>query len=322
MVLALNPDRPSTVVYVNPQFTRIFGYTLADLQHAHSAALLKLCDDQDGIKKITQAVIEKHPSTFEVLCLRKDGSHFPSKVSVNFSHEPDGVCDYLVIRNRDVTKEREIELKLIESNNSLISRNNELLELASHDELTGLYNRRFFDEQLERLLGFHIRHRMPICIAFTDIDYYKQYNDFYGHVAGDEIIKRVAREMTGVFLRLEDIIARYGGDEFVIASACATDRKAVYTHFETLRKRIESLKVPHDLSDCGGIITLSLGVFVGIPTENDSTEDILRAADEALYQAKDAGRNKTIIFSPRTRKSKTSMRAHSGHKISYQRKVN
>ncbi len=302
MVLAISETEPSSVVYINPQFTTIFGYTLSELQGVGSAALCQLCDDDAAITKITNAVLSRTPVTLEMRCVRKDGSQFPCRVSINMSIKPDGEFDYLVVRNRDISKEREVEQKLIQSNISLISRNTELQTLATRDQLTSLHNRRYFDSQFDRLCGFHSRHRMPMCVAFIDIDCYKQYNDFYGHIAGDNVLRTVGREIKETFSRLEDITARFGGDEFVIVSSCDAETDDVRIHFDVLRKNVESLAIRHEKSTCGGVISLSIGVFVGIPTEADTPSKILNAADIALYSAKASGRNKTVIYSPELRK--------------------
>ncbi len=308
MVLAIGSGRPSTVEYVNPKFTAIYGFELEELQDKNSVALYKMSDDQKGINQITQAVVDRAPVVLEMQCLKKDGSHFPARISLNFSIKPDGQNDYLVVRSRDISKEREYRDTLIQSNITLAFKNSELQTLATHDGLTSLYNRRFFDSQFERLYGFHVRHHMNLCLAFIDIDFYKQYNDFYGHVAGDKVLCRIAKEMTKTFLRLEDITARYGGDEFVVVSSSVAEQAVVIEHFEALRKRVESLAISHENSPLG-IVTLSVGVFVGIPGEDSSPECILSAADEALYTSKAAGRNKTTIYRQPAYQSTGSKRA-------------
>jgi len=295
MVLTIGSGHPSTVEYINPTFTAIYGFELEELQDKSSVALYRMSDDQKGITQITQAVVDRAPAVLEMQCLKKDGSHFPARISLNFSFKPDGISDYLVVRSRDISKERESRDSLIQSNITLAFKNSELQALATHDGLTSLYNRRFFDSQLERLYGFHVRHNMNLCLAFIDIDFYKQYNDFYGHVAGDKVLRRIAKEMTKTFLRLEDITARYGGDEFVVVSSCVAEQAIVIEHFEALRKRVEALAVPNENSPMG-IVTLSIGIFIGIPDKHSSAESILCAADEALYATKAAGRNNTTVY--------------------------
>lgn len=294
MVVAIGSGRPSTVEYINPKFTEIYGYEISDLQDVRSVALYKMSDDQNGINQITQAVADREPAALEMQCLRKDGTHFPARISLNFSVKPDGLNDYLVVRSRDISKEREARESLIQINTTLAFRNSELETQATHDGLTSLYNRRFFDSQYERLYGFHVRHNMALCVAFIDVDFYKQYNDLYGHIAGDKVLRRVAQEMTKTFLRLEDITARYGGDEFIVVSSCVADEAAVFQHFESLRRRVEALAIVNEGSPLG-IVSLSIGVFVGNPGDNANSENILCSADEALYSAKAKGRNNTII---------------------------
>ncbi len=294
MVVAIGCERPSTVEYINPKFTEIYGYSLSELQDAQSVALYKMSDDEKGVNQITQAVVDRAPASLEMQCLKKNGHEFPARISLNFSIKPDGLNDYLVVRSRDISKEREARDNLIQSNITLAFKNSELQTLAAHDALTSLYNRRFFDSQLDRHYGFHLRHNMSLCVAFIDVDCYKQYNDLYGHIAGDNVLKIVAKEMTKTFLRIEDITARYGGDEFVVVSSSVADEKAVFEHFEALRKRVEDLAIVNEGSPWG-VVTLSIGVFVGIPHDNANAESVLCAADDALYAAKAAGRNTTII---------------------------
>jgi diguanylate cyclase (GGDEF)-like protein len=166
-----------------------------------------------------------------------------------------------------------------------------LAELASTDSLTGLANRRSFDEHLQREWARADRTQRPLALIILDLDFFKQYNDQYGHVAGDECLKLVARALQEG-RRATDLAARIGGEEF---SLLLTDMEieGAMSVAETVRDRIERLQLPHVKSPMG-VVTASFGAAAATAGRTQTTEDLVRAADRALYEAKRQGRNRVV----------------------------
>lgn len=158
------------------------------------------------------------------------------------------------------------------------------------DGLTGIPNRRRYDEYLKYSWDIAWRASSPISIIVIDIDNFKKFNDKYGHQAGDECLKCVAKKIEQTLRRKNDLVARYGGDEFVCILQ-ATDLEGAVLVAENLRKNIIEMGIPHADSE-NGIVTISLGVASIIPAKGVSTETLLEAADGALYMSKENGCNK------------------------------
>lgn len=169
-----------------------------------------------------------------------------------------------------------------------------LYELAQRDGLTGLYNRRLFDDQVTRIWRQARRDRCPVQVILIDIDYFKVYNDLYGHQAGDDCLRRVATTLNAAAQRPFDLCARYGGEEFVLV---LYDPPRDYAEAlpERLRREVAALGVPHEGSPVANVVTVSIGVALATPDHQRSFAGIVQMADEALYQAKEDGRNRVVF---------------------------
>ena len=179
---------------------------------------------------------------------------------------------------------------LTDSNRNLEQTNEQLLELSSTDGLTQIANRRHFDNQLQREWGRAQRSRSILSYLMVDLDFFKPYNDHYGHLKGDDCLKEVAQAMERVLRRPGDFVGRYGGEEFAIISP-DTPLEGAKILAENVREIVASLKIPHAGSPASEHVTVSIGVSATVPTADTSVDDLIRAADEALYQAKRRGRN-------------------------------
>jgi two-component system, cell cycle response regulator len=168
--------------------------------------------------------------------------------------------------------------------------NRELLRLANLDGLTQIANRRCFDQALLREWRRLRREKIPLALILCDIDYFKFYNDCYGHLAGDECLRQVARAIARTCKRPADIVARYGGEEFIILLPNTGLEGAMHIAQEVQRE-IAKLAIPHQCSKACDRLTLSLGIASMIPTGENAPEDIIAIADQALYIAKAQGRN-------------------------------
>jgi len=169
-----------------------------------------------------------------------------------------------------------------------------LNQLAERDGLTGLYNRRAFDEYMERIWRQSRRENTPITVMLIDIDHFKAYNDMYGHQAGDDALKRVASVISAGVQRPLDIAARYGGEEFALV-LYGPDTDYVTDLPETLREDVLQLETTHEGATHTKFLTVSIGVAVVSPEAGRSQAGAIQMADEALYQAKEDGRNRVVI---------------------------
>ncbi|MGE5627271.1 MAG: GGDEF domain-containing protein [Solirubrobacterales bacterium] len=175
------------------------------------------------------------------------------------------------------------ELKRL--NQELKEANLKLEKLSNTDGLTGISNRLLFDKTLNAEWGRCRRHFMPLSLVMVDIDYFKAYNDSYGHLAGDECLKKIAKAMSSNVRRSSDVVARYGGEEFAIILPYMKKDDAI-EFAEQLRIAVEALQIPHISSTISDYITISLGVHTVVPSGSSSAEQLIRLADKALYEAK------------------------------------
>ncbi|MBT8143721.1 MAG: diguanylate cyclase, partial [Gammaproteobacteria bacterium] len=169
--------------------------------------------------------------------------------------------------------------------------NDKLRTLSNIDELTGLANRRHFLETMDRAWRHGLRENEPVSVIIIDIDHFKAYNDHYGHLGGDQCLQRVADAMAGVVGRSLDIVARCGGEEFMIVLG-GTGLDGALVLGERVRQLIEDLAIPHLGSVTDSILTVSVGVASTTPVRGSDYDDLIRAADQALYHAKNDGRNR------------------------------
>lgn len=173
--------------------------------------------------------------------------------------------------------------------------NRELTRLSAVDGLTGIANRRSFDEALQREWRRAARKSSPVSLLIADVDYFKGFNDGYGHQLGDECLKKVAHVIAGRLRRPTDLAARYGGEEFVVVLP-ETDEQGAIDVAEGMRRAVEAESIKHDFSAAAPFLTISIGVASMIParSDEDGFRDLFTQADAALYRAKRAGRNRCL----------------------------
>ncbi len=178
----------------------------------------------------------------------------------------------------------------------LKSAREQLTRLATTDGLTGLANRRRFDDMLELEYARHARSGAKLSLIMMDIDCFKAYNDTYGHVNGDDCLRQVARALDSVIVRSTDLVARYGGEEFVCILP-ETNQVPALAIAEKICQRIMSLAIPHGASNVAECVTASVGVFTALCQPGKSVLHLLAEVDEQLYAAKSAGRNRVCAAS-------------------------
>jgi len=181
------------------------------------------------------------------------------------------------------------ERKLVEE--ELASLQRKLEQFSYQDSLTGIANRRMFDQTLDREWNRALRNQKPLSLMLIDIDFFKQFNDFYGHQQGDDCIISVARALTSISKRASDLVARYGGEEFVILLP-ETEARGARQLADMCRHKIIEQQIPHESSKNSNVVTISIGVSTIIPLASTQPESLFSAADKLLYKAKKNGRNR------------------------------
>jgi diguanylate cyclase (GGDEF)-like protein len=165
--------------------------------------------------------------------------------------------------------------------------------IASMDGLTGVANRRHFDNTLDLEWRRAMRSAIPLSLIMIDIDFFKNYNDLYGHLAGDSCLQKIAHTIRDSLRRAGNFAARYGGEEFTVILP-DTNTEEAYLFAESLREKIENLNIEHNDSKVGSNVTVSIGVSTTIPKKDHTQDELISLADKALYKAKQGGRNRVV----------------------------
>jgi diguanylate cyclase (GGDEF)-like protein len=176
---------------------------------------------------------------------------------------------------------------------ALTEANHQLEALASQDGLTGLANRRHFDQYLAAQWQYCLLQKIPLALILIDVDFFKDYNDAYGHLLGDDCLKQVATIIKSRSRVKTDLVARYGGEEFVIVLPSTTSGEAAQLA-ERVQEAIAAQNIPHRQSAVADYVTLSMGLTSLIPRQTETVANMIQTADLALYQAKTRGRNRIV----------------------------
>lgn len=292
-------DLQGKIIGVTPSLCTMYGYTEAELVGQDVAMLIggQHWGQHDGhlrehaahpMKKLVNRSMQGEG-------LRRDGSRFPIEVSV--TETSTGGSPLYVSLIRDVT-ERQAMIATLEQTLADLRQqkekvqvaNEELAFLSTHDPLTGLPNRRYFDDFSGRMWRQAQRRHEWLAILLIDIDQFKQYNDHYGHLAGDACLVRVAEALAQQINRAGDLAARYGGEEFIVFLG-NTEIEGAQHIAEAVRHRVQELAIPHPTSS-HRVVTISIGVAACSPVKGSRIEQLISRADTAMYAAKLAGRNR------------------------------
>ncbi|MFC3713348.1 diguanylate cyclase [Sphingoaurantiacus capsulatus] len=267
-----------TFSFMSPSIERMLGWTADELI---GKAVLDLVypEDHAEIAASTALVVagKGHSTSVTIRAVKKDGSLL--WVEVNARAINNNLADRVIVI-RDVTERKALE--------------EQLKAMAMKDGLTGLSNRRAFDETLVREWDRTVRDRGQMSVLMLDVDHFKSFNDSYGHQVGDDCLRAVAAALTRLPLEEGDMISRYGGEEIAIILARADSHHAGAVA-ATARAMVEGLGIPHKASSVsGGVVTVSIGLATAMARLGGSAEmpnALLVAADRALYDAKNGGRN-------------------------------
>ena len=196
----------------------------------------------------------------------------------------------IVCQFKDITSRKQAEEKLTELNETLT-------KMALVDGLTQIANRRHFDDTIEQEWKRLARNKKPLSLLLADIDFFKKYNDHYGHQAGDDCLRQVGKALAGMTLRSADLVARYGGEEFILLLPETDLEGAICVGNQTLES-ISQLGIKHTSSEVAETITISLGAATLVPSHDTSPKQLIELADQALYQSKNTGRNRVTAAHP------------------------
>lgn len=234
----------------------------------------------DWLNRVRQALQDNQSTIFQQQLRRRDGSIQAAEIRAQIVQRHGR--EYLIGVSRDNSERLKLEA--------------ELQRLTQLDGLTGLYNRRFFDNQLASEWRRLRRQGAPLTLLMLDIDHFKAYNDQFGHLAGDDALRRVGRLLNGCLQREGDVACRYGGEEFAIILA-DTDLDGGAHVAEQVHQQLAALNLAHPASPLGRM-SLSIGQACLEPSEDNQPEQLIERADQALYQAKRQGRNRTCVWQP------------------------
>lgn len=271
-------DANGMILTFNPAAEKIFGYSAGELISTNISQLMPEPhgSQHDGYLKKYLRTGEANILGFsrEVLGLKKNGVSFPLELNVS-EMDCEGRREFIGIV-RDISQRKQME--------------EALQKLSVMDGLTGVGNRRLFDETLNREWKRAMRDQIPLSLIMLDIDFFKLYNDSYGHQGGDTCLKQVATALDQYTHRPTDLVARYGGEEFAVILPETTLEGAAELA-EAIRSSIEGLQIEHNKNAVSPYVTVSLGVSTMVPERGVSHGQLISNADKALYRAKEKGRN-------------------------------
>lgn len=286
-------DVTGRVIYVSPSCERVLGFLPEEMARMAPFAIVHPEDSERMERHFHQLIRGEPVPSIQCRMLHKTGRHIWLDMMWRAVIGKDDAVSRLQVSSRDITESKQYEKRLEEAQRKLRVQQEKLYEansrleaLAATDGLTGLKNRRAFEERLEEEVGRTRRHGHPLSLILLDIDHFKAYNDTYGHPKGDEVLRQFGRLLKRA-MRETDFPARYGGEEFAIILP-NTEHTGAHELAERLRIAIESATW-EDRS-----ITASVGV-AGISREVSTAESLLDHADRALYRSKQTGRNRVTV---------------------------
>lgn len=283
--------RDAALVYVNAAFERLSGYPAGELLGRDCRLLQGDDRDQPALPHMREAIAGGRTCSVTLRNYRRDGTMFWNQLSLTPFAEPDGCITHYVGIQMDVTAMMEVQATLTQRNAELERLAAMLEHMALTDPLTGVYNRRFFDAQVDLSFAAARRNDRPVAVFMIDVDHFKQFNDEFGHLAGDAVLRLIGESLRSAFARSADVVARYGGEEFAVVCSDVEAPDAERLG-DALRRRIADIWTRDQ-----GIarpVTVSVGYAVARPAGGQLACDALAHADACLYGAKHAGRDRCV----------------------------
>ncbi len=278
-------------IEVNPSFEKVSGMPRESLIGKRAKEVLQGSDD-DWLEQFGSVALTGQPKRFEKFS-QKTCRWFATD---SYSPSP----GKFAVVTQEITERKQMEIALTKANAELREQYDEITKLqeklreqAVRDPLTGLHNRRYLDETLNRELSRAKRENSQLCIILIDLDFFKKVNDTYGHLAGDEVLKGFAHILRD-HSRQGDVACRYGGEEFMLMLPNMPTEVAV-ERANLIREKFAATKISFGETQIGTTLSLGIAVF---PMHGDTPADLTNNADQALYIAKSEGRNRAIVYSP------------------------
>jgi diguanylate cyclase (GGDEF)-like protein/PAS domain S-box-containing protein len=271
--------------YIGPQIERVLGWPQDSWQTVDDWSTRIHAEDRQKTVEFCVSQSQQgvdHEADYRALTA--DGEYVWIRDVVHVIRRPDGSVDCLVGFMFDISERKRAEDKILQLQK-------ELEALSYRDSLTGIANRRMFDRILDVEWGKARALGEPLSLVIVDIDFFKQYNDRYGHPQGDACLKDVARVLDRAATRTRDLCARLGGEEFVLVLP-ATGEAAALAVAERCARRLARAALPHAASSVADVVTCSMGVATIVPGSRDRPAQLVDVADTRLYRAKAAGRNR------------------------------
>lgn len=270
-IITSSTDLDGNITTISKAFCEISGYTHNELIGQNHRIIKHPEMDNSIYKDLWETITSDKTWTGEIRNLKNDGSDYWVKATIYPIFEDGQKVGYTAIR-QDIT-----DKKLIE-------------ELSITDGLTGIFNRRHFNELFPKIINSTRRNNELLCFLIMDIDYFKQYNDTYGHQEGDKVLKQIATTIKESLKRADDYCFRLGGEEFgVLFKADTKDKALSFAH--DIKDSIEKLKIPHEKNTCSNYITTSIGLICENAENLEDSDNIYKQADDLLYKAKSLGKN-------------------------------
>ena len=277
-----------TFSYIGPQIEKVLGWKLDSWRTVEAWAMRMHENDRAWVVDfcVAQSISGvDHEADYRALTI--NGEYIWIRDVVHVVRKPDGEVDSLVGFMFDISerKKQEQELETLKK---------QLEEYSYQDGLTGIANRRFFEDSYQREWLNAQREQQPLTIMLLDIDYFKQYNDYNGHILGDACLKQIAQLLKKSVSRPRDLVARFGGEEFVLILPDTTQASAIEV-VERILQSIRTADICHSSSPLDQRLSVSLGVKTIIPTQKNDKMTFLNEVDQNLYLAKEQGRNGYVI---------------------------
>ena len=278
-----------------PELSIVEGYDINDYKSKTELTQTKLFSALITAIRSYRDIIHVEESRQQIEDLNEKLQNFNQELERQVKARTQELEEKNQLLQQEVKARQTAQRRLEAVNAQLDQANRKLSFWANFDELTSLSNRRCFDKYLGQLWRQAFRDQEPLSIVLADIDFFKQFNDHYGHLSGDDCLKQVGLAFREVIVRPLDLAARYGGEEFIVVLH-STDIEGGDVVAHRLREAIEKLQIPHSQSGVSDHITMSFGVASVVPSPELHHEQLISKADQALYQAKKQGRNQVINF--------------------------
>lgn len=288
-------DAEGKIIEVNDMFCKVSGYSEKELLGQDHNIINSGIHPDIFFAKLWNTISSGHKWHGETCNRAKNGALFWVDSAIVPICNVDGVVERYITVRIDITERKRQEDALKKAYQALAKVNSKLEQTCRIDGLTNVANRRHFDDTLADEISKLSRLSLPLALIMCDVDYFKNYNDSYGHQAGDACLQQVAQSLKSNFFRAGDLVARYGGEEFAVILP-NVDREVALKFAERIRDDVEKLKLEHNSSAIADVVTISVGVTSLTLDKNITAAKIIARADKALYIAKDKGRNNVQYY--------------------------